>query len=68
MLDWERMDIAHVIAERKIAEALENGYFNALPACGRIDCSLSGELFVAKWWREKIMREERAREQQKTSR
>ena len=59
------MDIVGFIAERKIEEALENGYFNGLPAFGRIDCSLSGELFVAKWWREKIIREERAREQQK---
>ena len=45
------------VAERKIAEAIEDGLFDHLPACGRIDCSLHGGAFFAAWWREKIARD-----------
>ena len=51
------MEIVVFIAERKIEEALENGLFANLPSRDRIDCSLSGEAFVAKWWREKVARD-----------
>ena len=52
------MDIIEFVAERRILEAIDEGLFDDLPLCGRIDCSLQGEAFLAKWWREKIAREE----------
>ncbi len=52
------MDAVEIIALRKIEDALKDGAFNNLPCCGRIECSVHGELFIAKWWREKIAREE----------
>ncbi|MGZ3521451.1 MAG: hypothetical protein ACXWNK_00885 [Vulcanimicrobiaceae bacterium] len=52
------MDIVALIAERKIEEAMGNGAFDALAPMGRIDCSLHGERFIAKWFREKFQREE----------
>jgi hypothetical protein len=55
------MDIAAIVAERKIEEAIADGLFDNLPARGRIDCSLHGEAFVTKWFREKIAREEEGR-------
>ncbi len=57
----KNMELAVLIAERKIEEGLENGFFANLPHRDRIDCSLSGEAFIAKWWREKIMRDEQNR-------
>ena len=52
------MDPVQIIALRKIEEAQQNGVFDNLPRYERIDCSLHGELFVAKWWRQKIEREQ----------
>jgi hypothetical protein len=52
------LDILALVAERKIEEAIEKGYFDRLPACGPIDCSLHGEAFIAKWFREKLARED----------
>jgi hypothetical protein len=52
------MDIIEFVAERKILEAIDEGLFDDLPRVGRIDCSLRGEAFIARWWREKIAREE----------
>jgi hypothetical protein len=52
------MDIVRIVAERKIEEAIDRGDFDALPSCGRIDCSLHGEKFLAKWFREKFQRED----------
>ena len=51
------MDIVAAVAERKIKEAMENGSFDNLPPYGPIDCSLHGEAFIAKWFREKYVRE-----------
>jgi hypothetical protein len=48
------MDVIALVAERKICEAMEAGQFDNLPVLGRIDCSLQGDAFLAKWWREKI--------------
>ena len=48
------MDVIAVVAERKIEEALEGGFFDNLPPYGPIDCSLNGEAFIAKWFREKF--------------
>ena len=53
IMDAMAMDIVTLVAERKIEEAIENGLFDNLPAYGPIDCSLHGEAFVAKWFREK---------------
>jgi hypothetical protein len=52
------MDIVAFVAQRKIEEAIENGLFDNLPSYGPIDCSLQGEAFLTKWFREKIAREE----------
>ena len=52
------MDIVAFVAERKIQEAIDDGLFDNLPARGRIDCSLHGEAFIAKWFRDKVAREE----------
>lgn len=52
------MDPVQIIALHKIEAAMEDGAFDNLPRCERIDCSVHGELFVAKWWREKIKRDE----------
>lgn len=52
------MDIIVLVAERKIEEAMEHGEFDALPPMGRIDCSLHGERFIAKWFRDKFHHEE----------
>ena len=49
------MDIAAFIAERKIEAAMEDGAFDALPSRGFIDCSLHGEAFLAKWFREHVV-------------
>lgn len=49
------MDIAAFIAERKIEEAIENGAFDALPPRGFIECSLHGEIFFARWFRERFV-------------
>lgn len=49
------MEIVALLAERRIEEAIEDGFFDGLPECGRIDCSLHGEAFVAKWWRERLL-------------
>lgn len=43
------MDPAHIVAELKIARALQEGLFDNLPAYGEIECSLHGEAFFA-WW------------------
>ena len=51
-------DDADLIHTYTRAEAIADGLFDGLPARGRIDCSLRGEAFVAKWWREKIARDE----------
>ena len=53
-------DIIAIVAERKIQTALDEGVFEGLSAHGRIDCSQQGERFFARWWREKIAREESA--------
>jgi hypothetical protein len=55
------MDIITFVAERKIEEAIEDGFFNNLPAYGPIDCSLHGEAFIVKWFRKKIECEMRER-------
>jgi len=52
------MDIIEFVAERKILEAIEDGLFDDLPQLGRIDCSLRGEAFITKWFRQKIALEE----------
>ena len=52
------MDVIALVAERKIQEAIEDGFFDNLLPYGRIDCSLQGDAFKLKWWREKIAREE----------
>ena len=49
------MDIVAFIAERKIEEAAENGAFDALPPRGFIECSVHGEAFFAKWFRERFV-------------
>ncbi|MBV8639733.1 MAG: hypothetical protein JO322_16755 [Candidatus Eremiobacteraeota bacterium] len=41
-----------IIAERKIEEGLQSGAFDQLPQCGRINCSLHGEMFIAWWFRQ----------------
>lgn len=51
------MDVIALVAERKIQEAAEKGLFDNLPPCGPIDCSLRGEAFIAKWFREMVTRE-----------
>jgi len=50
-------DTIRLVAERKIEEALRDGAFDKLPPRGRIDCSLSGEAFFARWWRERLERD-----------
>jgi hypothetical protein len=55
------MDIVAIIAERKIEEAMTGGLFEGLPSRGRLDCSLHGEAFFAKWFRERIAYEEELR-------
>jgi hypothetical protein len=55
------MDIIALVAEHKIQEAAENGLFDNLPPYGPIDCSLHGEAFVTKWFREKWPRENEER-------
>ncbi|MBV8331362.1 MAG: DUF1992 domain-containing protein [Candidatus Eremiobacteraeota bacterium] len=52
------MDIVALVAERKIEEAIADGLFDGLPSRGRIDCSLHGEAFIAKWFRENMARDE----------
>ena len=52
------MDPVQIIALHKIEAAIEDGAFEDLPRYERIDCSLQGEFFVAKWWREKIRRDD----------
>lgn len=59
------MDVVALVAERKIEEAIENGLFDNLPSHGPIDCSLRGEAFIAKWFREKVARELHGRDLQK---
>lgn len=49
------MDIVEFIAVRKIQEAIESGLFDDLPPRGSIDCSLHGEVFFAKWFRERYI-------------
>jgi hypothetical protein len=49
------MDIVAFIAERKIEEAMENGAFDGLPKRGLIECSLHGEAFLTKWFRERLI-------------
>jgi len=56
------VDIVALVAERKIEEAIADGLFDGLPSRGRIDCSLHGEAFIAKWFREKFAREDELRE------
>jgi hypothetical protein len=45
------MDIAELVARHKIEQAIEDGLFDGLPQCGRIDCSLRGESFLSWWFR-----------------
>jgi hypothetical protein len=45
------MDPAQIVAEHKIASAMEIGLFEGLPACGPIECSVHGEAFFAWWFR-----------------
>jgi len=52
------MDIIELVAMRKIEEAIARGEFDGLPQRGWIDCSIRGEAFIIKWWREKILRDE----------
>lgn len=52
------MDIVAFIAERKIEEGLQSGAFDLLPQCGRIDCSLHGEMFFAWWFRQRYSGED----------
>jgi len=52
------MDVVTLVAERKIREAIESGLFDNLPSHGPIDCSLRGEAFIAKWFREKAAGDE----------
>lgn len=52
------MDIVALVAERKIEEAMKDGAFDALTPMGSIDCSLHGERFIAKWFRNKYIHEE----------
>lgn len=52
------MDIVAFVAERKIGEAIENGAFDGLTPRGYIDCSLHGEAFLAKWFRERFSAED----------
>lgn len=47
------MDPVQLVAERKIATALEEGLFENLPALGEIECSLHGEAFLAWWFRKR---------------
>ena len=49
------MDIVSFVAERKIEEAMENGAFDGLPPRGFIECSLHGEAFFVKWFRERFV-------------
>lgn len=49
------MDLVAFIAERKIEEAMGNGAFDSLPPRGFIDCSLQGEAFLAKWFRDRFI-------------
>ena len=51
MLYYLPMDPAHIVAERKINNALEAGLFENLPAYGLIECSLHGEEFLGWWFR-----------------
>lgn len=55
------MDVIALVAERKIEEAVGNGLFDNLPPYGPIDCSLQGEAFLAKWFREKCQHEKEER-------
>jgi hypothetical protein len=52
------MDIVALVAERRIEEAIDDGLFDGLPERGRIDCTLHGEAFIVKWFREKLEKEE----------
>ena len=48
------MDLVAFIAERKIEEGMESGEFDGLPPRGLIECSVHGEAFFAKWFRERF--------------
>lgn len=49
------MDIVEFIAVRKIQEAIQSGLFDDLPPRDFIDCSMHGEAFFAKWFRERYV-------------
>ena len=58
MLIGDTLDAIAIVAEHKLQTAIEDGLFDRLPVCGRIECTTHGERFFVRWWRDKIAREE----------
>jgi hypothetical protein len=52
------VDAIRWIAENRIADAIADGLFDDLPKTGPIDCSLSGERFLAEWFAKRLARDE----------